>query len=155
MSDTAFSEDSFIGNTTVTWKTVRDAASEVLLNSWSPYSKFRVGAASLLQDGRIVAGTNIENASYGLTLCGECSMLGANISGGRSLMVGIVVVGLGDMPLDGGEVENPEDAVPFIIGPCGRCRHIMAEHSDEDTLILSSDGPKKLIGDVLPYYGTF
>jgi cytidine deaminase len=155
MSDTTFSEDTLIGNTNVPWSEVRAAASEVLLNSWSPYSNFRVGAAALLQDGRIVAGTNIENASYGLTFCGEISMIGANVSGGRSPLVGVVVVGLGAMPLDGEEVENPETSVPFIIGPCGRCRHVMAEHSDENTEILSSTGPKKLIGDVLPYYGSF
>lgn len=118
MSDATFSEDTHIGDTNVPWSAVRAAASEVLLNSWSPYSNFRVGAAALLQDGRIGAGTNIENASYGLTFCGEISMIGANVSGGR-------------------------------------CRHVMAEHSDENTKILSSVGPKKLIGDVLPYYGSF
>lgn len=143
-------------NTEITWETLKSAAAEVLFNSYSPYSNFRVGAAGLLEDGRIVTGTNVENASYGMTLCAECSMLSANVSAGRSLFVAIVILGLGKDPLESATVEpNSGDDVPFIIGPCGRCRQILAECSSDFTVILSSDGPKRLIGDILPYYREF
>jgi len=141
--------------TPVVWDQLLFEARRVAELSYSPYSNFKVGAAGLLQDGRVVSGTNVENGSYGVTLCAECSMTSANISGGRSLFVAIVIVGKGTMPI-GGEVEaSTEDELAPIIGPCGRCRQVMAEQSDENTVLLSNSGPRKLIGDVLPYYRDF
>src|SRR5690606_18197323 len=97
------------------WTRLRKEAARALELSWSPYSHFSVGAAALLQDGRIVVGTNIENASFGVTLCAECSMTSANIAGGRSLYVAIVVVGRGLAPHHGAHDEELPEAV--IIGP--------------------------------------
>ena len=56
---------------------LREAAQAAMTNSYSPYSKFPVGAAALVDDGRIISGCNVENASYGLTLCAECTLVGA------------------------------------------------------------------------------
>ncbi len=144
-----------IDGTAVTWEILLAEARRVAEFSYSPYSNFKVGAAGVLQDGRIVTGTLVENGSYGVTLCAECSMTSANISGGRSLFVAMVIVGKGTMPIGGSVEAASEDELAPIIGPCGRCRQVMAEHSDENTVLLSNSGPKKLIGDVLPYYRDF
>ena len=61
----------------IDWQTLRTAARAAQQHSYAPYSKFRVGAAALIDDGRIISGCNVENASYGLTLCAECAILGA------------------------------------------------------------------------------
>ncbi len=57
------------------WSALRDAANAAMQKAYVPYSKFPVGAAALTDDGRIVSGCNVENASYGLTLCAECSLV--------------------------------------------------------------------------------
>ena len=88
-----------------------------------------------MTNGRLVSGTNVESDSYGIALCAECSMTSQNIGGGRSTYVAIVIVG--------------PDGEP--VPPCGRCRCLMAEHSDEETVILTQRGPKKLLGDIYPY----
>lgn len=124
-----------IADTDLPWLSIISKAQEVMENSWSPFSGFKVGAAALLQDGRMVTGTNIENGSYGLTLCAECSMVSDNVSNGRSIFVAIAVVG-----------PDGEHCVP-----CGRCRAIMADHSDEDTLVMTPSGPVRLLGELLPY----
>ncbi|MGB3013584.1 MAG: cytidine deaminase, partial [Candidatus Nanopelagicales bacterium] len=59
------------------WKALREAATAALSGSYVPYSSFPVGAAALVDDGRIISGCNVENASYGLTLCAECTLVGA------------------------------------------------------------------------------
>lgn len=137
----------------IDWGPIKSEALRALETSWSPYSHFAVGAAGLLQDGRIVSGANIENASYGVTLCAECSMTSANIAGGRSLYRAIVVFGRGAMPIGGDAIEAANE--PFIVGPCGRCRQLLAEHSDEQTEMLSNFGPKRLLGDIFPYTNDF
>ena len=83
----------------------------------APYSRFAVGAAALLADGRIVTGANLENASYGLSLCAETvAMAAANMAGGLAQVVEIAVVG---GPLDG--------QATAIVRPCGRCRQVLTE----------------------------
>ena len=88
------------------------AAREAAAQSYSPYSKFPVGAALLFADGSVVTGTNIENASYGLGLCAETVAVGkAMAEGARGGLVRVAVTGPGDEP----------------ITPCGRCRQVLNE----------------------------
>lgn len=89
-------------------------------NSYSPYSKFRVGAALLGDDGKIYTGTNIENASYGATLCAERSAISRAVSEGVTRIVAIAVVSDSDKPTT----------------PCGICRQVIAEFADKGTIVV-------------------
>ena len=89
-----------------TWRELQRAATDALAHSYSPYSRYPVGAAALVDDGRVVTGANIENASYGVTLCAECSMVSALfMSGGGKLVAFVCVDGHGE-----------------VLMPCGRRR---------------------------------
>lgn len=111
------------------------------VNSYSPYSKFRVGAAALLKDGTIIKGTNIENASYGLSNCAERSCLFSVYSQGytKNDIVGFAVCG---------------DTKDFIT-PCGACRQVMVELLDENVsvfLINKKEEFKEIkVKKLLPY----
>ena len=104
---------------TVDWPALRAAATAAAAQAYVPYSGFRVGAAGLVDDGRIVTGCNVENASYGLGLCAECGMVSdlARTGGGRLVAVACV----------GG------DGQPLM--PCGRCRQLLWEHGGPEMLI--------------------
>ena len=81
----------------VDWETLRRAAVAASANSYSPYSTFPVGVAAFTDDGRVVSGANVENASYGLTLCAECSMVShLYATGGGRLTAAFCVDGNGD-----------------------------------------------------------
>ena len=97
-------------------------AKEVARLSYSPYSKFRVGAALLLTSGEVVTGTNVENASYGLTICAERSALVQAVSqfGPEVRIVAVAVANLND------------EASP----PCGACRQMLAEFTDSDAPVI-------------------
>ena len=101
------------------WDALRAAAREAMTHAYAPYSKFPVGVAGLVDDGRVVTGCNVENASYGLGLCAECGMVSdlARTGGGRLVAVACV----------GG------DGQPLM--PCGRCRQLLWEHGGADMLI--------------------
>src|ERR687897_3521425 len=71
----------------VDWTGLRGAARAVAQRAYAPYSRFRVGAAGLVDDGRVVTGCNVENASYGLTLCAECGLVSALHAGGGGRLV--------------------------------------------------------------------
>jgi cytidine deaminase len=122
----------------VNWSALRDAAKAAMQKAYVPYSKFPVGAAALTDDGRIVSGCNVENASYGLTLCAECSLV--------SEMV---------MTSDAGK--GPAKLVAFtcvdghgnILMPCGRCRQLLFEHSAKG-MILETVSGFKTIDEVIP-----
>jgi cytidine deaminase len=117
----------------VDWPALRRAALEAMGQAYAPYSQFPVGAAGLVDDGRIVVGCNVENASYGLTLCAECGLVSAlHASGGGSLLALACVDFRGD-----------------VLMPCGRCRQLLWEHGGPDMLLDTSDGPMAMI-DVLP-----
>src|SRR3954467_5939867 len=97
-----------------------EAAIDAARNAHAPYSRFAVGAAVLLEDGSIVAGTNFENASYGLSLCAETvALAAANVAGRLGDVVAIGVIG-GVMTRDGIAGDAP-------VRPCGRCRQILNE----------------------------
>ncbi|AMM21742.1 cytidine deaminase [Frondihabitans sp. PAMC 28766] len=115
------------------WTTLRATARSAMERAYAPYSKFAVGAAALTDDGRMVSGCNIENASYGVTLCAECSLVTDLIMGGGGLLVAFTCVdGNGD-----------------TLMPCGRCRQLLYEHS-ADGLILDTVSGFKTIDEVLP-----
>ncbi len=112
----------------VDWSGLRAAAREIMGHAYAPYSKFPVGAAALVDDGRIVVGCNVENASYGVGLCAECGLVSAlNASGGGRLVAFSCVGG---------------DGEPLM--PCGRCRQLLFEFGGNDLLIETVDGPEPL-----------
>ena len=117
----------------IDWDALRVAANEAMHKSYSPYSKFPVGAAALVSDGRIVSGCNVENASYGVGLCAECALVSAlQMSGGGELVAFTCVDGHGN-----------------ILMPCGRCRQLLNEFSAEGMLLETVSGIKTM-DEVLP-----
>ncbi|AGW40667.1 cytidine deaminase [Leifsonia xyli subsp. cynodontis DSM 46306] len=104
-----------------------------MAHAYVPYSRFPVGAAALVDDGRIVSGCNVENASYGVTLCAECGLVSAlAMSGGGRLVAFTCVNGDGD-----------------TLMPCGRCRQLLSEHAAEGMLLETVSG-LRAIDEVLP-----
>lgn len=122
-----------MNNPTPDFDRLRAAAREALRHSYSPYSRFPVGAAALVDDGRIVSGANVENASYGVTLCAECTLVGQlRMSGGGRLVAFACV-----------------DAVGNVLMPCGRCRQLLFEFGGPDLLVDSPRGVVPMT-EVLP-----
>ena len=112
----------------VDWKSLRDSAIGVTSRAYAPYSRFPVGAAALTSDRRIVVGCNVENVSYGLGLCAECSVVCALHAGGGGRLVALSCV----------------DATGALLMPCGRCRQVLLEHGGPDMLIDHPGGPRPL-----------
>lgn len=108
----------------VDWVALRAAARGVMRRAYAPYSRFSVGAAGLVDDGRIVTGCNVENAAYGVGLCAECGMVSAMHAGGGGRLVAVSCVGPGGEPLM----------------PCGRCRQILIENGGPDCLLETARG---------------
>lgn len=117
----------------VDWKILRDKAIQASSTAYAPYSGFPVGAAALVDDGRIVVGCNVENVSYGLGLCAECSVVSALYSSGGGRLVALACV----------------DGAGAPLMPCGRCRQVLLEHGGPELLIDHPAGPRRL-GDLLP-----
>ena len=116
----------------IDWDGLRTAALAVAERAYVPYSHFRVGAAALVDDGRIITGCNVENASYGLSLCAECALVSVlHVTGGGRL-VAVVTVGNG----------RP-------VMPCGRCRQLLYEHGGAD-LLVDGDGSIQRMDAILP-----
>lgn len=117
----------------INWPQLRTAATEAMRNAYAPYSNFPVGVAALVDDGRIVTGCNVENASYGLGLCAECGLVSNLIAtgGGRLLAVACV------------------DRHGNALMPCGRCRQLLWEHGGADCLLDSVSGIKPM-REILP-----
>jgi cytidine deaminase len=113
----------------VDWGTLRAAAVAVREHAYAPYSRFAVGAAGLTEDGRLLTGCNVENASIGMTLCAECGVVSDLHSSGGGRLVAIVCVG----------AQQGRDA--RVVLPCGRCRQLIAEQSGPQTLVDGPDGP--------------
>ena len=117
----------------IDWEALRAAAKEAMTHAYVPYSQFPVGAAALVDDGRIVSGCNVENASYGITLCAECGLVSSlAMSGGGHLVAFTCVDGDGE-----------------TLMPCGRCRQLLYEHSAEGMLLETVSGIRT-IDEVLP-----
>jgi cytidine deaminase len=115
-------------------------AREIAERAYTPYSRFRVGAAALTEDGRLVRGCNVENAGYGVTLCAECGMISELIAGGGGRLHRFVCVG-GDEHLARDERE--------VVMPCGRCRQLLSEHAGAGLVLLTPEGPRSM-AEVLP-----
>jgi cytidine deaminase len=117
----------------VDWEQLRAAALDAMAHAYVPYSRFPVGAAALVDDGRVIAGCNVENASYGLTLCAECALVSSlHMSGGGRLVAFACVDGNG-----------------AALMPCGRCRQLLFEHSVPGMLLATVSGIRT-IDEVLP-----
>jgi cytidine deaminase len=118
---------------TIDWRALRASAHQAARRAYAPYSRLRVGAAGQAADGRIVVGCNVENASYGLTLCAECGLVSAlHASGGGNLIAVSVVAA---------------DGAPLV--PCGRCRQLLLEAGGPGLLVDAEAGPRDL-GSLLP-----
>ncbi|MEZ8216541.1 cytidine deaminase [Candidatus Fervidibacteria bacterium JGI MDM2 SSWTFF-3-K9] len=121
----------------VDWDALIDAAQKVRQNAYAPYSHFCVGAALLGKSGRIYVGCNVENASYGLTICAERNALFSAVAAGEREFVALVVAG--------------ENAQVF---PCGACRQVLAEFCDDLPIrIVGEDGSQRetSLKELLPH----
>jgi cytidine deaminase len=119
--------------TAVDWEALRGAAVEAMGRAYAPYSRFPVGAAALVSDGRVVTGCNVENAAYGVTLCAECGVVSQlHLTGGGRLTHFVCVNGLGE-----------------VIMPCGRCRQLLWEHGGAGLEVLTTSGVRPMT-EVLP-----
>jgi cytidine deaminase len=118
---------------TIDWDVLREAATEVMGQAYAPYSRFPVGAAALVDDGRIVVGCNVENASYGIGLCAECGLVSALQASGGGRLVAFACVG---------------KAGPGLM-PCGRCRQLLWEFGGARLLVDTVDGPVPMT-EILP-----
>ena len=117
----------------IDWLALQEAAREMIPRAYAPYSGFPVGAAALTEDGRIVTGCNVENASYGLSLCAECGVVSAlHASGGGRLIALVCLNGSG-----------------ALLMPCGRCRQLLWEHGGPNCLVQAQSGIQPM-SDVLP-----
>jgi cytidine deaminase len=117
----------------VDWSSLREAAVAVARRAYAPYSRFRVGAAGLVDDGRVLVGANVENASYGLGLCAECSLVSALVAGGGGRLVAVAV--------------RVADGSPVM--PCGRCRQLLWEHGGP-SCVVDGDGTPRPLTELLP-----
>jgi len=117
----------------INWDDLKRAAIAAMKNAYAPYSHFPVGAAALVDNGRIVSGCNVENASYGIGLCAECGLVSnLSMTGGGKLIAFYCVDG----------AEN-------VLMPCGRCRQLLFEHSAPGMILQTVSG-LKTIEEVLP-----
>ena len=115
------------------WDELTAQAVEAATHAYAPYSHFQVGAAARVDDGRVVVGCNVENASYGVALCAECGMVSQlHITGGGRLTHAVCVNGRSE-----------------VIMPCGRCRQLLRENGGPELLLLTVKGIRRM-DEVLP-----
>jgi cytidine deaminase len=117
----------------IDWESLTSYATEVMARAYAPYSDFKVGAAGLVDDGRVVLGCNVENASYGLALCAECGMVSALHATGGGRLIAVACV----------------DAKGVALMPCGRCRQLLWENGGPDMQLMTPSGVKTMT-EVLP-----
>ena len=117
----------------VDWAGLQARAVDAMEHAYAPYSRFPVGAAALVDDGRVVVGCNVENAAYGVGLCAECGLVSSlHMSGGGRLTHFVCVNGAGE-----------------VLMPCGRCRQLLFEHGGPDLLLMTVSGVRPM-SEVLP-----
>jgi cytidine deaminase len=117
----------------VDWRLLNEAATEVMRRAYVPYSGFPVGVAGLVDDGRVVVGCNVENASYGVGLCAECGLVSQLHASGGGRLVAVACV----------------DRSGAALMPCGRCRQLLYEHGGPDCLLQTVSGVRPM-SEVLP-----
>ncbi len=117
----------------VDWEALRERAVETMRRAYAPYSRFPVGAAAVVDDGRVVVGCNVENAAYGVALCAECGVVSQLHAGGGGRLTHFVCVN-GD---------------GRVIMPCGRCRQLLFEHGGPDLQLMTVSGVRPM-SEVLP-----
>lgn len=117
----------------IDWELLQNKAFESSTGAYAPYSGFPVGAAALVDDHRIVTGCNVENVSYGLSLCAECAVVCALHATGGGRLIALSCV----------------DGAGRALMPCGRCRQVLLEHGGPDLLIGHPGGPRRL-AELLP-----
>ncbi len=115
------------------WDRLTAQAVEAASHAYAPYSRFQVGAAGRVDDGRVVIGCNVENAAYGVALCAECGMVSQlHVTGGGRLTHAVCVNGRAE-----------------VIMPCGRCRRLLMENGGPELLLLTASGVRRM-DEVLP-----
>ena len=117
----------------VDWEALRHGARRAAERAYAPYSRLRVGACGVTGDGRLVRGCNVENASYGLSLCAECALVADLVASGGGRLAAVAV--------------RSGDGAP--LAPCGRCRQVLLEHGGAGMLVDAPGGPVPL-GRLLP-----
>jgi cytidine deaminase len=118
----------------INWNHLHQLAKEAAATAYAPYSKFPVGVAALVSDGRYITGCNVENASYGLGLCAECGLVSNLILSGGGRLVAVVCV----------------DGKGEFLAACGRCRQLLFEHGGHELLVMTPDGPNTMT-QLLPW----
>lgn len=112
----------------VDWESLRALAVDAAAKAYCPYSGLQVGVAAIVDDGRIITGCNVENASYGLGLCAECTLVGQlRLTGGGRLVALACRSGAGD-----------------LLMPCGRCRQVIYEFGGRDLMVDTPVGPRDM-----------
>ncbi|MGA8980122.1 MAG: cytidine deaminase [Pedococcus sp.] len=119
--------------TEVDWDALRSKAVEIMGKAYAPYSRFPVGVAGIVDDGRVVWGCNVENAAYGVALCAECGLVSHLHATGGGRLVAVSCVG--------------RDGEPLM--PCGRCRQLLWENGGPTCLLLTPEGVLPM-SEVLP-----
>lgn len=115
------------------WNSLTGAAVDAMRHAYAPYSRFPVGAAAVVDDGRVVVGCNVENAAYGVTLCAECGLVSSlHATGGGRLRQFVCVNGREE-----------------VIMPCGRCRQLLWEHGGAELEVMTPGGVRPM-SEVLP-----
>lgn len=115
------------------WEALKAAAEEAATHAYAPYSRFSVGAAAVVDDGRVLTGCNVENAAYGVGLCAECGVVSQlHLTGGGRLTHFVCVNGEGE-----------------VIMPCGRCRQLLYENGGPGLLLWTVSGVRSM-DEVLP-----
>ena len=117
----------------IDWPQLTEAAVQVMQRAYAPYSRFRVGVAGLVDDGRVVVGCNVENAAYGVALCAECGMVSSLHATGGGRLVAVACVDANGEPLM----------------PCGRCRQLLWENGGPECLVATPLGVLPMT-EVLP-----
>ena len=117
----------------VDWEQLRREAVAIMRRAYAPYSDFPVGVAGLVDDGRVVVGCNVENASYGVGLCAECGMVSARHASGGGRLVAVACV----------------DRSGAALMPCGRCRQLLWENGGAQCLVDTPSGVRPM-SEVLP-----
>ncbi|MFJ2648890.1 cytidine deaminase [Streptomyces sp. NPDC087420] len=117
----------------IDWTELRSVARDAMSRAYVPYSGYPVGAAALVDDGRTISGCNVENASYGLSLCAECGLVSAlHLTGGGRLTHFTCVDGAGE-----------------VLVPCGRCRQLLYEFGGPE-LVMETPAGIRTLDDMLP-----